>query len=76
MNEIDVNLFLEIIVSEGCHLLQQVTVKDDVIEFYHGLNGRKVPINISDEFIDVITARHLLIQLGLENLIDRGFLNS
>lgn len=72
---IDTHLFIDIILSEGVMLLREITIEDDIIGYYHGINGRKVQICTSDEFITHMTAKAHLIQLGLASLIDRGLFN-
>lgn len=69
---IDTHLFIDIIVSEGAQFLSDESINGDVIEYYHGLNGRKIPICVSDEFITSNVAKGYLFQLGLASLIDRG----
>ncbi len=72
---IDTHLFLDIIQSEGVSFLYREKIEDVHIEYYHGLNGKKVQICSSDEYITSRTAKAYLRQLGLDDLIDRLFNN-
>lgn len=70
---IDTHLFLEIIQSEGVQLLYRDENEGIFNEYYHGLNGKKVCICVSDEFLTARIAKINLRQLGLEDLVDRLF---
>lgn len=65
----DTNLFLEIILSEGALLLNHQSSDGVIIEFYLGINGRRVPILVSDEFTTRATINELLRLLGMRHLI-------
>ena len=70
-NEIDTHLFVEIIMSvQGVALLHQINIDGEIIEYYLGVNGNKVQICITDEFITKKIAHSYLRQLGLNHLID------
>ncbi|HQS23208.1 MAG: hypothetical protein B7Y11_01245 [Sphingobacteriia bacterium 24-36-13] len=74
MNEtIDTHLFAEIILSEGVTLMYRCEDDGDFFEYYLGLNGRKVAVCLSDEYITEQTAKEYLHLLGLSDLIDRLF---
>lgn len=73
MTDIDTHLFLEIVQSEGVTFLSRHETDGVTIEYYHGLNGRKVQICVTDEYITNRTAKAYLRQLGLEDLIERMF---
>ena len=73
MTEIDTHLFLEIIQTEGVMLLYRDDLDGITIEYYHGLNGRKVGICVTDEYLTSRTAKSHLRQLGLDDLIERMF---
>jgi len=70
---IDTHLFAEIILSEGVTLIYRCEDEGDYFEYYLGLNGRKVGICLSDEYITEQTAKEYLVLLGLSDLIDRMF---
>ncbi len=71
--EIDTNLFVEIIQTDGVTFLHSDIIDGDRIEYYHGPSGKKVPITMSDEFLTERNAKSLLRQLGMEDLADRIF---
>lgn len=73
METIDCHLFIEIIVSEGCIFHSRNEVEDDQFETYIGINGGKVILCITDEYINALTARMYLAQLGLARLCDALF---
>lgn len=73
--EIDTLLFIEIVQTEGVRLLWlEEDYLPDINYVFQGLNGKKVIINASDEYLSKQTARMYLIRLGLASLIERGLI--
>ncbi len=70
-NEIDTHLFIEIIMSvQGVTLISQHEFDGEIIEHYLGVNGNKIQLCVTDEFITRKIAHAYLRQLGLTHLID------
>lgn len=68
----DIPLFLEIIETEGCRKVHEYTLDGETIYWYLSINGNKrVAINVTDELMSKTTAKDLIRQLGLEDLLDR-----
>jgi hypothetical protein len=72
-NEIDCNLFTEIICTEGAILVHHEEIDGEKIDWYL-CNGRKIPICVSDEFLTKTTACSHLRQLDLGRLIETLFI--
>jgi hypothetical protein len=74
MVEYNILTFLEIIESEGCLCLREICIDGESIKWYLSKNGnRRVAIAITDEEMTIRTASNLLIQLELDDLIERLF---
>ena len=72
-DSIDTHLFIDIIVSEGCILLDHEQVEEDSFEHYTGPSGKRVTLCITDEYLRELTARMYLSDLGLGRLGDNLF---
>ena len=74
MQEIDIHLFIDIIITEGVKPLY-TTMEDDLqIDYVQGINGKKVEILVvPGESITQTTATDLLNKLGLSDLVQRMF---
>lgn len=68
---LDSRLFEEIILSEGATHLYSCNRSDFNNKFYTGPSGKKVLICLEDDDIPYSTIKGYLLQLGLEDLIDR-----
>lgn len=72
MNEIDTLLFIDIIQDNGAHGPYDCREVDgDRFEAYIGVNGNKVQICSSDEFLTKTVANEYCRQLGLNHLIGK-----
>lgn len=73
--EIDSTIFIEIINDAGAVLLyvddRYLESEGTVIDWYQGLNGRKVPIISTQEYYSCKAAKAILIDLGLGFIIDQ-----
>jgi len=79
MEYYDILLFCDIIETEGVRLMwvdrQEINGKVEVVHWYHGTNGRRVPICTTDEFMTITIAKQHLAQVGLVDLVHRMFPN-
>ncbi len=72
--EYDIELFLQIIETEGCRYLYDDDGDGERIKYFLSINGNKrVAICITDDVVTKRTAKDWLKQLGLEDLIERMF---
>lgn len=68
---LDSHLFEEIIISEGATELYSSNTHGINNKYYTGPSGKKVLVCLEDEHIPYITLAGYLMQLGMEDLIDR-----
>lgn len=70
MVNIDTHLFIEIIESEGVERMFEEEIDNVRIIYFKALKGNTIiAICTSDEFISNRTAKSLLRELGIDNLI-------
>ncbi len=74
MEEIDVLLFIDTVISEGCRQIISIETDGFKTMFLLSLNGNKrVAIDITDETITNRVAKEYCRQLGLIDLVERLF---
>ena len=72
MDEVNVQMFIELIQDSGCLYRGQVNYEGERINWFISRNNtRRVAVNSTDETMTLQTANDLLILLELDDLIGR-----